>query len=199
MKCKFCGAKMSRSDNLCTECGRLKSTPLEPIPDYSDREKGKSQRFFTMGKNLFYRYILFPLVLIPLAGMMGYIILLIVFDNNNAVADALLMCAGALALVYLILTAVSISKCYVEVYKNCIEGRIPAKIPCFTKHFTVYYDDIVRVNMHGVGMSGSTIKNSSDSHPGFVLVTDFGAIEIKGLTDSQAAEIHALLRAFRRK
>ncbi|MBQ3006490.1 MAG: hypothetical protein IJD78_02910 [Clostridia bacterium] len=200
MKCKFCKAKMSRSDNLCTECGRLKSTPLEPVPDYSDREKGKSLRFFTMGKNYFYKYILFPLVLIPLAGMMGYVILLMISDNNNRFADAVIMCAGVLALIYIILAAITASKCYVEVYKNCIEGRIPAKIPCFTKHFIVYYDDIVRVNVHGIGMSVvSTTRRSSDSHPGFTLITDFGAIDIKGLNDSQAAEIHAHIRAFRRK
>lgn len=199
MKCKFCGAKMSRSDNLCTECGRLKSKPLEPVPDYSDREKGKSDRFFTMGKNYFYKYILFPIVLIPLAGMMGYVVLLMISDNNNGFADAVLMCAGILALVYLILAAIAASKCYVEVYRNCIEGRIPAKIPCFTKHFIVYYDDIVRVNMHGVGMSTSTTRRSSDSHPGFILITDFGAIDIKGLNDSQAAEIYAHLHAYRRK
>ncbi len=190
---------MSRSDNLCTECGRLKSKQLEPVPDYSSRDKGKSQRFFTMGKNLFYRYILFPLVLIPLAGMMGYVFLLMIFDNNNGIADALLMCVGILMLIYFILAAVAASKCYVEVYKNCIEGRIPAKIPCFTKHFIVYYDDIVRVNMHGVGMSMGSAKRSSDSYPGFVLVTDFGAIPIKGLNDSQAAEIYAHLHAYRRK
>ncbi len=189
---------MSRSDSLCPECGRLKSTPLEPVPDYSDREKGKSQRFFTMGKNLFYRYILIPLVLIPLAAMMAFTILPMIFDSTGTV-NAILTCAAAIVLAYIILTAVSISKCYVEVYKNCIEGRIPAKIPCFTKHFIVYYDDIVRVNMHGVGMSMSSTRRSSDSHPGFVLVTDFGAIPVKGLTDSQAAEIHAFLRAYRGK
>lgn len=189
---------MSRSDNLCTECGRLKSTPLEPLPDYSDREKGKSQRFFTMGKNLFYRYILIPLILIPAAMMAGYVVLGMIFDNISII-KAVSACASVIAIAYIILTAVAASKCYVEVYKNCIEGRIPAKIPCFTKHFTVFYDDIIRVNMHGVGMSMSTTRRSSDSHPRFILVTDFGAIDIKGLNDSQAAEIHAHLRAYRRK
>lgn len=189
---------MSRSDSLCTECGRLKSTPLEPVPDYSDREKGKSQKFFTMGKNLFYRYILIPLVLTPLAAMMAFTILPMIFDSTDTV-NAVLICAAAVVIAYIILTAVSISKCYVEVYKNCIEGRVPAKIPCFTKRFTVFYDDIVRVNMHGVGMSGGTTRNSSDSHPGFTLVTDFGAIKIKGLSDSQAVQIHSYLRAYRGK
>lgn len=199
MKCKFCKAKMSRSDNLCTECGRLKSTPLEPIPDYSDREKGKSQKFYTMGKNLFYRFILFPLILIPAVWMAGNVILGMIFDSVDVI-NAILITFMVIAITYIILTAISASKCYVEVYKNCIEGRIPAKIPCFTKHFIVYYDDIVRVNTHGIGMiMGSTTRRSSDSHPGFTLVTDFGAIDIKGLNDSQAAEIHAHIRAFRRK
>lgn len=199
MKCKFCKAKMSRSDNLCTECGRLKSTPLEPVPDYSDREKGKSLRFFTMGKNYFYKYILIPLVLIPAAWMAGYVILGMIFDNDDIV-NAAITAFTVIAIAYIILAAVTASKCYVEVYKNCIEGRIPAKIPCFTKHFIVYYDDIVRVNTHGIGMSVvSTTRRSSDSHPGFTLITDFGAIDIKGLNDSQAAEIHAHIRAFRRK
>lgn len=198
MKCKFCKAKMSSSDNLCTECGRLKSTPLEPVPDYSGRDKGKSLRFFTMGKNLFYRYILFPLILIPAAWMGGNVVLGMIFDSGDII-QAVLISVTVIIIAYIILTAVSISKCYVEVYKNCIEGRIPAKIPCFTKHFTVFYGDIVRVNMHGVGMSMSTTKRSSDSHPGFVLVTDFGAIDIKGLNDSQAAEIHAVLRSRRGK
>lgn len=193
MKCKFCGSKMSRSDNLCTECGRLKSTPLEPVPDYSNREKGKSQRFFTMGKNLFYRYIF-----IPLCMFVGFTAMLILLPIHGDFQIAFI-CAAVLLLIYCILTAVSISKCYIEVYKNCIEGRIPAKIPCFTKHFTVYYDDIIRVNMHGVGISSNTTRNSSDSHPQFVLITDFGSIDIKGLNDSQAAEIHAILRAYRGK
>ncbi len=189
---------MSRSDNLCTECGRLKSTPLEPVPDYSDRDKGKSERFFTMGKNLFYRYILLPLILIPAAVMAGDVVLGMIFDSISII-KAVSVCAAVIALTYIILTAVAASKCYVEVYKNCIEGRIPAKVPCFTKHFIVYYDDIVRVNMHGVGMSMGNARRSSDSYPGFVLVTDFGAIPIKGLNDSQAAEIYAHLHAYRRK
>lgn len=189
---------MSSSDNLCTECGRLKSTPLEPVPNYSGRDKGKSLRFFTMGKNLFYRYILFPLILIPAAWMGCNVVLGMIFDNGDII-QAVLISVTVIIIAYIILTAVSISKCYVEVYKNCIKGRIPAKIPCFTKRFTVFYDDIVRVNMHGVGMSMSTTKRSSDSHPGFVLVTDFGAIDIKGLNDSQAAEIHAVLRSRRGK
>ena len=198
MKCKFCGAKMSSSDNLCTECGRLKTRPLEPVPDYSDREKGKSQRFFTMGKNLFYRFILFPVILIPAVWMAGAVILGKIFDSYD-LKQIILTSVIAVMILYIVLTAVSISKCYVEVYKNCIEGRIPAKIPCFTKRFTVFYDDIIRVNSHGIGMSASTTRRSSDSHPRFILVTDFGAINIKGLNDSQAAEIHALLRAYRNK
>lgn len=189
---------MSRSDNLCTDCGRLKSTPLEPV-DYTNREKGKSLRFFTMGKNYFYKYILFPLVLIPAAWMASNVILGMIFDSVDII-KAILAAFIFIAIAYIILAAITASKCYVEVYKNCIEGRIPAKIPCFTKHFIVYYDDIVRVNVHGIGMSVvSTTRRSSDSHPGFTLVTDFGAIDIKGLNDSQAAEIHAILRAFRRK
>ena len=78
-------------------------------------------------------FLLFPVVLIPLAGMMGYVILLMISDGNNNFADAVIMCAGVLALIYIILAAITASKCYVEVYKNCIEGRIPAKIPCFSR------------------------------------------------------------------
>ena len=189
---------MSRSDNLCTECGRLKSMQLEPVPDYSGRDKGKSQRFFTMGKNLFYRYILIPLILIPAAVMAGYVVLGMIFDSISII-KAISACASVIAITYIILAAVAASKCYVEVYKNCIEGRIPAKIPCFTKHFTVYYDDIIKIRMHGVGMSSSSTRNSKDSHPTFVIITDFGAIDIKGLTDSQAAVIHAHYRANRDK
>lgn len=198
MKCKFCGDKMSFSDNLCTGCGRPKSRPLEPKPDYSDRETGKQQEFFTMGKNLFYKYILFPLILVPLAAMMGYIGLLITSLDMETI-KVVFICATILLLIYIILTAIATSKCYIKVYKNCIEGRIPAKIPCFTKHFIVYYDDIIKIRMHGVGMSTGTTRRSHDSHPGFVIITDFGAIDIKGLNDSQAATIHAHYRANRDK
>lgn len=184
---------MSRSDDLCTDCGRLKSMPLAPAPDYSDRDSGKSQEFFTMGKNLFYRYIFIPL------GLLIGITAMLIFLPIHGDFQVALICAAVILLIYTVLTAVSISKCYVEVYKNCLEGRIPAKIPCFTKRFTVYYEDIIKVKVYGVGMSGSTTRNSSDSHPRFTLVTKFGAIRIKGLTDSQAAEIHAYLRAYRGK
>lgn len=193
MKCKFCGDKMSFSDNLCTGCGRPKSRPLEPKPDYSDRQKGKHQDFFTMGKNLFYRIIFVPLSLA--AAITAALIILPIHGKTQTA----LICADIILALLTILGFVCASKCYITVYKNCIEGRIPAKIPYFTKHFTVYYDDIIKIRMHGVGISSGTTRHSSDSHPAFVIITDFGAIDIKGLNDSQAATIYAHYRANREK
>ena len=193
MKCKFCGDKMSFSDNLCTGCGRPKSRPLEPKPDYSNRQTGKQQKFFTMTRNLFYRVIFVPLVIA--AAITAILIILPIHGENQIV----LICADIILAVYVIISFVSASKCHIIIYKNCIEGRIPAKIPCFTKRFTVYYDDIIKIRMHGVGMSSGTTRHSHDSHPAFVIITDFGAINIKGLNDSQAAVIHAHYRANRDK
>lgn len=193
MKCKFCGDKMSFSDNLCTGCGRPKTRPLEPVPDYSDRETGKQQKFFSMTKNLFYRIIFMPLVI---AAFITAMLIILPIHGETKIA---LIVIDILLAVYIVIGFISASKSYITVYKNCIEGRIPAKIPCFTKHFTVYYDDIIKIRMHGVGISSNSTRHSKDSHPTFVIITDFGAIDIKGLTDSQAAVIHAHYRANRDK
>lgn len=193
MRCKFCGDKMSFSDTLCTGCGRPKTRPLEPKPDYSDRQTGKQQKFFTMTKNLFYRIIFLPLAIA--AAIAAMLIILPIHGE----AEIAFICTDIILAVYVIISFIAASKCHIVIYKNCIEGVIPAKIPCFTKHFTVYYDDIIKIRMHGVGMSSSSTRNSNDSHPTFVIITDFGAINIKGLNDSQAAIIHAHYRANRDK
>lgn len=184
---------MSFSDNLCTGCGRPKSRPLEPKPDYSDRQTGKQQEFFTMGKNLFYRIIFIPL------SLAAAITVALIFLPMKDIIQTALICADVIFALAAILGFVCASKCHIIIYRNCIEGRIPTKFPYFTKHFTVYYDDIIKIRMHGVGMSSSSTRHSHDSHPRFVIITDFGAIEIKGLTDSQAAVIHAHYRANRDK
>lgn len=193
MHCKFCGEKMSRSDDICTTCGRLKSMPLEPKPDYSNRDPGKSQEFFSLTKNILFRYLPF-ILLLPF----GFLFISL-FQAFGGYDREVIITVFAVAAVAAIITVISASKCYVSVYKNCITGRIPAKIPCFSKKFTVYYEDIIKLRTQGIGTGSNSFKHSTDSHPKFVIVTKSGAISIKGLTDSQALSVQAYIRAFRDK
>ncbi len=186
---------MSLSDDLCTECGQLKSTPLEKKPDYSDRKPGKSEEFFSMTRNMLFRYMPFMIIGIVMLSIGASHIGTRVGDTAGIVVAVI----DILFIIATVMTAINASKCYVCVYQNCITGKIPANIPCFTKNFTVYLDDIIRVNMHGIGSNSGFSKSFSDSHPIFIIVTTSGPVRIKGISDSQALKIRAYLHAFRRK
>lgn len=174
---------MSHSDNICSGCGRLKSKPLEPKPDYSERKSGKSVDFFSMTKNLILKNSFEHFIVLLI------FLILSMFSIFKDETKLFVVCGVSLIIVSTIITAVSCSRCHVLVYQSCVCGVIPTKIPFITKRFTVYYEDIIKVKAHGIGMSSSTTKHSNDSHPKFVIITDFGAIEIKGLNDTQAIHL----------
>ena len=187
MKCKFCGDKMSRSDNICSSCGKLKSKPLDQKSDYSERKAGRFVDYFPMTKNMLCRY------MVPF----GIVVMGIVFFNIvPAIEKEIMICIDIIAVIVAVLIVISASRSYVSVYSNCVYGIIPCKIPLFTKRFTVYYDDVIKVKAFGMSTNSAMTRHGKDSHPKFVIITDFGAIDIKGLDNTQAIHLRDHIRYY---
>lgn len=154
MRCEFCGAKMSKNDDLCPECGKYaaKEAP-ETVFAEPDRQRnlGEIVRFFKCEE--FAKNTLF------LGGISGIIfiapLIFMVIDNPNILKYLFgfylktlsFFILGVVLIIAGIISFFVFRKCHIGIKENGFYGRRPL-FPLRTEYFEVFFEDIEDFKCH---------------------------------------------------
>lgn len=137
MKCKFCGAKIKKTDELCPECGNLISSRE------STSDMGKCLKKFNCNDNL----PLFIFIILLSIAILG-------FAAKDYIVSETIGFKSVVAVVSLIILLPMMSwlcfvtcKSYICVCENGIYGVIPQHGKLIPKSFELPYDEIKVVAM----------------------------------------------------
>ncbi len=145
MKCKFCGARIKKSDELCPECGKLINSRE------STADMGNCLKKFNCNDNIpLFLFVLIISIIMVIVGIGG-----ISAAESIVGKDVYLVFAGIFLFLVSAYMCVIYYKSYICVCENGIYGVISQHGKPMPKFFELRYDEIKAVGMsitnHGKG------------------------------------------------
>lgn len=184
MKCKFCGSKLKKSDEICPNCSKFvfekdnKPTAAadpeaEPISEFTEEKSDDSVRIFN------YKNHILKSLLIPLCTGLFLILMLVLnslrsnkiyFSSTDFYSYVPVILMIALSFFRGISTYIQEKKCIITVTEDKVFGTIPKGV-FQTEDFEVRTADILCVEKEGF--------HGKHADPAIIIVTAENRIEIK--------------------
>ncbi len=206
MKCRNCGARVKKSEEICPECGKyiaaekehvlIHTAPAQEEIDYDALEKAEE-----IVKNLdisasqapetesfmFKDYLLLPSIIKSIGGIIVFVVCIFSFaDTRNfvcssSIAGSAFMLIFAFFLLFDTVSAIIREKnCFVEITDEKVSGVIPEGT-FGTESIDINIEDIVMVEKDGF--------NSKYSHPKVIIKTKENEIKIRGSSTHMLSDL----------
>lgn len=206
MKCSFCGARVKKSEEICSECGKFiaaekehvlisPATPAQKEINYDTLEKAEEiVKILDISASeipetetfMFKDYLLLPSIIKSIGGIIVFVICIFSFADarsfvrSSSVAGSAFMLIFAFFLIFDTVSAIIREKnCFVEVTDEKVSGVIPEGT-FSTESFDINIEDIVMVEKEGF--------NSKYSHPKVIIRTKENEFEIRGTSQTMLSD-----------
>ncbi len=178
MKCKFCGAKIKKSDEVCSECGKYVATLNEKAVENCEpeRELGKNIKFFdtkAYASRVLYTFAPIGIIPVILGGRHLYRTYQIseYLPENYLIPGIMRSCVFVLLGLFIIVLSIcyylALRKSFVCVNENGIYGIKP-RFLILTERFEYFYEDVKDLSCHippaQFGSSYITVKTDKKKY-----------------------------------
>ena len=137
MKCKFCGAKVGKTEEICPECGKYLSSKV------SSSDMGECHKKFNCNDQI----PLFGFIIV--VAIAAFAIAAFEYKETQMLSarDVILLISGVFLCVLSVYMCIVCLKSYICVCENGIYGVIPQKGKNFPTFLELSYDEIEYVDM----------------------------------------------------
>ncbi len=206
MKCRNCGARVKKSEEICPECGKYIaakkehiSTPAVPTKeeidydalekaeeivknlDFSDSQAPETETF------MFKNYLLLPSIIKSIGGIIVFVVCIFSFADarsfvrSSSIAGTGFMLIFAFFLIFdTVATIIREKNCFIEVTAEKVSGVIPEGT-FGTESIEIRIEDISKVKKKGF--------HSKYSNPKVVISTAEKAVEIRGSSQTMLSDL----------
>ncbi len=178
MKCKFCGAKIKKSDEVCPECGKYVAALNEKASENCEpeRELGKNIKFFdtkAYASRVLYTFAPIGIIPIILGGRRLYRTYRIFeylpedYLRHNVMRDCVFVLLGLFIIGLSVCNYFAMRKSFVCVNENGVYGIKP-RFLILTERFEYFYKDVKDFSCHippaQFGSSYITVKTDKKKY-----------------------------------
>lgn len=137
MKCKFCGAKVGKTEEICPECGKYL------LSQESSADMGECLQKFNCND----RIPIFGFIIV--VAIAAFVIVASEYGETHMLSprNVMLLISGVFLCAVSVYLCIICLKSYICVCEKGIHGVITQKKKAMPKHFELYYDEIEYVDL----------------------------------------------------